>query len=47
MVEKTSLKRRRKGLVSIEIEKGKQDVIKNVSSESDSDYIIIVQRKSK
>ena len=45
-IEKSSRKRRRKGSISIEIENRKEDIIKNISSDSDSDCITVAQCKS-
>ena len=44
--EKTSRKRRRKGSINMKIEKDKENTIENVSNDSDSDCIVVMQRRS-
>jgi hypothetical protein len=44
--KKTSRKRRRKDSISVEIERGKENIIENVSNDSDPDYIVVGQRRS-
>ena len=44
--EKTSRKRRRTQLKAIGIERQEVELVENVSSDSDSDCILVVQRRS-